>query len=759
MLLSLGERRLISPVTRPHHGLVALPLMLAMLCSLLVVSTPAAQQPGFPVSGSSPDGSPASLDLTADQVEFDRTTETFIATGAVVITQGHMRLTSDHARLHKLSGRLQANGRVHLRDPVTDIWAEELAINVNTESGVITRGKIHLRETNTWIRGRLLQRFSETHLRAKDGSFTNCDADDGQIPDWSFAFEDLDLEQGDSIYAKNVWLQVRNHSILPFPTLRYPMPDGRRTGFLVPSMGWDSKFGVKYRQGFFWALTPSQDLLLTPYILSKRGQGADIAYRYILNQHSRGDWQVNTLNDTDEDQVRALVTGAHVQQVTDTLGLQMKVNYASDREVYQDLSSSGAFRALPGQESNLTMTQLLPGGSAYLKAQYIQPLDVGGKSTFQRLPEVGHYFEQPALFGLPVSVGMESNFVHFFREEGFDVSRAYLMPRIATQGLHVGHVIGLRPQFKLLEAIYSHGRESTQTGVRHRGTYWVGVEANSSLSRRFSLGNNRVLRHTVQPSVVFEYVHQSKQSDLVQIDAIDTLRKKNLLTYSVSSRLLESGREGPSTTWLDVLFAQSYHLGDSPPPGASIFSDLYGRTTITLPPEWSRGLMSRTALTFDGFFDPSKSEFSQWNSDITVQVQKEAYMQLGHRYTRSGLIPQRGDIWNPFSFNDVLVQQNEINFLTAAGGFKTPFGWTLGTKVYQDFSTGQTAEWDVVGLYENACKCWSLGLYYIRLGASDTLPERDQFSFALTLRGVGATPGLGAQLIQTILGPLLTDEP
>ncbi|MEC4674024.1 MAG: LPS assembly protein LptD, partial [Nitrospirota bacterium] len=520
-----GEMPLIFTTTRYLHPFFLCLVTMALVCTV-AESTKAAPSSDLPLSGSAPDGSTASLDITAEQVEFDRTTETFVAVGSVVITQGKMRLTADRARLHKLSGRLKANGRVHLQDPVTDIWAEELAINVNTESGVITQGTILLHESNTWVRGRLLQRFSETHFRAKDGSFTNCDAADGQIPDWSFAFEDVDIEQGDSIYAKNVWLQIKNHSILPLPALRYPMPGGRKTGFLIPTVGIDNVLGVQYRQGFFWAFTPSQDLLVTPYIFSKRGQGGDVGYRYVLGQRSQGKWLVSTLNDTDKDRVRAQVTGAHVQQVTDTLALQMKVNFASDRSLLQDLSSSGVFRALPSQESNLTVTQLLPGGSVYLKAQYLQPLDTGGQTTFQRLPEVGLHVEQPFLFGLPISVGMDSNFVHFFRDEGFDVSRVDLMPSIAAQGLHVGHVIGLRPQVKLREVIYSHGRGATQTTGRDRGTFWLGFEASSSLSRRFSLGDGRLLRHTLKPSVMYEYVPQTRQADLVQVDAIDNLPGK-----------------------------------------------------------------------------------------------------------------------------------------------------------------------------------------------------------------------------------------
>jgi len=150
---------------------------------------------------------------------------------------------------------------------------------------------------------------------------------------------------------------------------------------------------------------------------------------------------------------------------------------------------------------------------------------------------------------------------------------------------------------------------------------------------------------------------------------------------------------------------------------------------------------------------------TQFNSDLTVQAHRQAYVQLGHRYTPSGLIPRRGDIWNPVSFNEVLAAQSDINFFTAGGAVRLPLGWTVGTKAYHDFVTGRTPEWDIVGLYQNSCKCWSLGLYYIRLSGGNDLPERNQFNFVLTLRGLGATTGLGTRILRNILAPLLQDEP
>jgi LPS-assembly protein len=714
-------------------------------------------QPTVPVAESAGANSRPPLDITAERVEFDRVTEVFLAVGSVVVTQGPLRLTADEATIHKLSGALQAKGGVHLNDQITEVWADEMEINVYTESGVITNGKILLQETNTWVRGRLLQRFSETHYRAKDGTFTNCDADDGQIPDWSFSFADVDLEQGDSIFAKNVWFQIRNQRILPLPMIKYPMPGARKTGFLLPTAGFDNILGFQYRQDFFWAISPSQDLLVTPQILTDRGFGGDLAYRYIINRRSKGNWLLSSLYDTDVDKGRAQITGAHVQRVNEDLAVQMNINYATDRSLLQDLTSSGVFRSLPSQESIINVTQRLPGGSAYLKAQYLQPLNSGGRGTFQRLPEIGHGYTSPAFANEMFVVDMNSNFVHFWREQGFHVSRLDFMPGISTQGLHFWNVVGLRPQMKLREVLYSHGRTSLQDDARERGTFWLGFEAISSLSRRFPLGQGHRLRHTIEPSLFYEFVPDTKQSDLSQIDAVDNLIKKNLVTYSVSTRLKDERSGQGSTTLLDLFFAQSYHLG-SAPGQASIFSDIWGRAIVGVPRNQLPPLLSNASVSFDAFYNPGDTEFSQFNTDILLQSSQAAYIQVGYRHTRAGTVSQRGDIWNPLSFNEVLAPQSEINFLTLGGAVRTPFGWTVGSKVYHDFAKGQTPEWDVVGLYQNPCRCWSLGLYYIRLGGADGLPERNQFNFVLTLRGIGATQGNGTALLQSILGPLLGGE-
>ncbi len=686
--------------------------------------------------------------IKADRIEYDQEREEYHAIGAVDVTRGTVRLLADDATLQKLTGRLDAVGHVHLRDGKADVWAEQLELNMNTEAGVLTTGKIFGKEQNSFVTGRRLQRFSETHYRVKDGSFTNCDAKDGQIPAWRFTFDDVDLDYEDSLSGRGVWFNVNDVPIIPLPTFQYPLGADRKSGLLIPTIGLDNKFGFKYRQGFFWAINASQDLTISPQILSDRGFGGDVNYRYVWSRQAKGQWLMNGLYDTEQSRERFQFRGAHTQQFTPDLSFRMNLNYSTDRQFLQDLSSSGVQRALPSQESNLTLLQRLDHGALYLWGQYLQPLNVGGDTTFQRLPEVGHRFFHPALLGGPVALTTDTTFVHFWREEGFNVSRFDFMPGLSLEGLHVGHVVGFRPQAKFREVAYSRGL--TESSRQFRETYWLGAEASSNLTKRYKMEDYGSVRHSIKPNVIYEFVPQSRQAKLVNIDAVDDLINKSLLTYSMNNRLSHQGQASASNTWVDLLLAQSYHVGD-PPPLASKFSDVWARGEFHQP-LGVPNFLSAFNVTVDTFFDHRQKELTQFNTDGLIQGHRAWYLSVGQRYSKAGSRARRGDIWNPISFNEVLSPAEKILFLTAGGGVRLPGGITVGSRWYHDFRTGKTAEWDVVALYQNPCRCFSVGLYYVKL------PDREQYDFLISLTGLWGSQGNGTQLMRDLLGPIMQGD-
>jgi len=751
-----------------------------------------------------PNGPP--LDITAARIEYLQESEIYEADGSVVVNQGTLRLTADHMTIHALPGLLIATGHVRLTDPKSDLVTERLELNVNTEAGVITHGRVHLKSTNTSVEGRLIQRFSEEHYRVKEGRFTNCDAQAGETPAWRFQFKDLDLHAGDNVAFTGGWLCVNDVPVVPLPSMTYPL-DKRRTGFLIPNVGFDNRFGMHLQESFFWAFSPSQDLTISPQYYSKLGYGSDFQYRYVLDKQSRGQWFVSALQQTelpgvsgvnqtgqDANQARALIIGTHTQQFTPDLLLRVKANMVTDANYLQQLSNSGAQRALPSTESSLLANQRLAFGNTYLLSQYLQPLGSGGVDTFQRLPEIGYSLPNLPLFNSPILLGTDTNFVNFYREQGFTQNRIDLLPGLSTDVLNFGHIVGFTPQVKVRETYYTRGVQDSES--QHRETFWAGLEAKSKVSRRFGTSEGNTLLHTVEPSVIYEYVPPTAQEQLTQIDQVDNLPKKNLMTYMLRNRLLEQDGKR-SFNWLDLTLAQSYQVGAvqtqardfTPgvlPPFGTVtqplqpattavegkkLSDLWMRVVIgNTTPQFSQAQLAGTAvgqggwvvpgqqpainqyLTIDAFFDPYRSSVSQFNTDFRVQQSNYWYLQVGQRFTHDGNRVQRGDVWNPISFSQVYAPTPEIQFLTAGGAFRTPWGWTIGAKAYYDVKNGRSPEYDIVGLYQNPCKCWSLGLFFIEF------PDRQQYNFMLNLTGIGWTQNFGTALIKNILSPLLIGE-
>ena len=759
---------------------------------------------GSAATTTSPDGLP--LDITAARIDYLQEQEVYEADGSVVVNQGTLRLTADHMTIQALPGVLIATGHVRLTDPKADLASERLELNVNTEAGVVTHGRMYLRSTNTSVEGRLLQRFSEDHYRVKEGRFTNCDAQKGETPAWRFEFKDLDLNAGDNVSFTGGWLCVNDVPVIPIPTLTYPLSK-RHTGFLVPTVGYDTRFGAHIKESFFWAINPSQDLTISPFYYSDLGYGSDLAYRYILDRKSRGQWFVSALQQTelpsvsgvsqtgqDAKEARALIRGTHTQQFTPDLLLRIQANLVTDRNLLQQLSNSGTQRALPSQESSLFTTQRLPYGNLYLLGRYLQPLQAGGPDTFQRLPEAGYSLPNLSLFRSPLLFGMDGNYVNFYREEGFYVNRVDVLPGLSTDVIDLGHIVGLTPQVKVREVYYTHGVQNSEN--QHRETFWAGLDATSKLSRRFGTSEGNTLLHTIEPSATYEYVPPTNQSQLTRIDQVDDLPRKNLLTYAIRSRLLEHDGNR-SLNWFDLSLVQSYQVGavqtearnftpGVTPPFGSVtqplqpamvavdgkkFSDLWMRAVIgNTTPQFTQAQLAGAAfgpgagavlgqqpainqyLTIDAFFDPYRPSVSQFNTDFRVQQSNYWYLQVGQRFTQDGNRPRRGDVWNPISFSEVYAPTAEIQFLTAGGAFRTPWGWTVGTKGYYDVKTGRSPEYDVVALYQNPCKCWSLGLFYLQF------PDRAQYNFMLSLTGIGWTDSYGTAIIKSILSPLLIGE-
>jgi len=84
------------------------------------------------------------------------------------------------------------------------------------------------------------------------------------------------------------------------PYFEYPDPTvTRRTGFLLPSVNWGTRYGIGVVTPYFWAINPSMDLTFTPMWTTKQGPLGDLEFRQALDSgtYSIQGWGIHELND------------------------------------------------------------------------------------------------------------------------------------------------------------------------------------------------------------------------------------------------------------------------------------------------------------------------------------------------------------------------------------------------------------------------------------------------------------------------------
>ena len=157
------------------------------------------------------------VDIEADELIFEKETQTYEAHGQVEIIRGDLSLKADHARLNMATKEMVAWGNVLLREGEDVIECQRLEVNLDTRLGRIHQARLFLKDQNFHITGQEVEKLGENHYRVRDGSLTTCDA---KRPPWKFSVKELEvkemaLEDGERPKGPFSTLKISRRSIFP----------------------------------------------------------------------------------------------------------------------------------------------------------------------------------------------------------------------------------------------------------------------------------------------------------------------------------------------------------------------------------------------------------------------------------------------------------------------------------------------------------------------------------------------------------------
>ncbi|HEY9238956.1 MAG TPA: LPS assembly protein LptD, partial [Burkholderiaceae bacterium] len=441
----------------------------------------------------------------------------------------------------------------------------------------------------------------------------------GRGPAWLLSTDKvhLDFATNEGIAEGGV-LRFYGVPILAAPRLSFPLTDDRKSGWLPPSMGLDSKSGFQFSMPYYWNIAPNRDATITPAISTRRGPSIETEFRY-LEPNYAGEVKADLMpHDRVTGRSRYSLAAAHESDFGSGLRLQLRTLRVSDDDYWKDfprdLSSSLTPRLLP---TDVQVSRPFDDWTTYARVQKWQVLQTGDPATrieapYEREPQIGTRYA--GLIGRGFEVGFETEFNRFTNP-----TNATLLPRATGNRVHALGSIAwpvvtpgwtLTPKLAFNAASYSVDRptgsvaSSPADGARVIPT--LSVDSAWVFERDTRIFGTAV-RQTLEPRLLYVNTPYRDQSRLPNFDAyakdfnfdsiftdsafsgVDRVSDAHQVTAGVTSRFIdpETGAER-----LRLGLAQRYLLRDQlvTPDGQPLtqrFSDLLLLGSTTVIPNWT----------------------------------------------------------------------------------------------------------------------------------------------------------------------------
>jgi len=530
------------------------------------------------------------VDIEADELTYDRETQTYEGHGQVEVSRGDLSLKADHARLNMATKDMEAWGNVLLREGEDVIECQRLEVNLDTRLGKIHQARLYLKDQNVHITGGEVDKLGENHYRVRDGSFTTCDA---KQPPWKFTVKEIEVQEmalGGWGIGKGVVFYFEDIPALYFPWGIFPVRQDRQSGFLMPSAGHSGQYGFKMSNGFFWAIAKNMDATLYLDYLGTRGFKEGVEYNYAFTRETKGQANFYYIDDQSLHKDRYAFFIEHEQKLPYDIYLKGNVNHVSDHQYFLDYKNEDLPETARMAEIDATSINLLRsvvfGGKDWDKFSLLVNNEVfddftqrNNEKTVQKLPQISFFAHPQSLFKTPLFYDVTSSYTNFWRERGIESHRGDFFPTISYPA-RLFNVLKFESDVGLRETFYRSTNDYTGTfeGWQSRET----LEANTQMSAEFyrvydaealskiaDLFKVSKWMHIIEPSISYQYSPPVNQSHIPVYDDVDRIPFTNQITYGFTQRLMGKPQSPQSeevssgaVEYAKLKIFQSYSLSD-----------------------------------------------------------------------------------------------------------------------------------------------------------------------------------------------------
>ncbi len=539
--------------------------------------------------------------------------------GKVVIRQGGNSLHADDLKYDNNRRIVQSDEQLLVQLKDLRVLGSKAWFDLQKEQGAMEEVSYRIPSRKARGEASLLEIRDSKHSHYENISYTTCPPGN---KGFLLSAERMDIDQEKQIGtfhgAKLAFLGV---PIFYAPTLTLPLSDQRKSGLLVPSLGYSSRNGLDLTLPYYFNLAPNYDATFMPRLLSKRGLLLGGEFRF-LTPNNKGELFGEILPDDRESDDYGARGAIHARShsnlnfLTQGLSADVDINWVSDDDYLDDMGRSLAVTSTRHLLSRAALNWRLPEWDAIAEIRDYNTLDktiAPEDRPYSLLPRLAvnwTHFQGAA--GLDYSVNVEMS--SFYRDDSVTGARFDLLPRVS---------LPLRRDWGFLEPALSGRYTSYELDDQlpgldnkpDRGTWSASLDGGLFFDRAMNWFGRSMI-HTLEPRIYYLYTPYVNQDDLPLFDTglldfsfnnlfrdnrfngPDRVGDANQLTLALTSRILSgaSGRELLNASIGQILYFDDRRITlDGQGPVQDSSSSLVAELSTGIFEHW----MLRAGLEYD----------------------------------------------------------------------------------------------------------------------------------------------------------------
>ena len=623
------------------------------------------------------------IDITAEHDGgYDVTTKTAVFTGNVVITRGDRQIKADRVEIdsHK---NIKGQGGVDYTDPVVHITGAGGDYSASNNAADFKSAQFELLQRPARGSAESMNLTPEGILDLKQVTFTTCPANDQS---WSLNAKSITLDTQTKIgEARDAKVEFKGIPIFYLPWADFPLGDERKSGFLFPTIGNNSRSGVELAVPYYWNIAPNMDFTAEPIEYSRRGIDLGGDYRY-LEPGTHGEFLWHYLPD---DGVfggsRSDVRFNDITDLSDRLRLGVATENVSDSQYFQDFSQGPEGASTAFVERRATLSYRDDHWRIDGEAQQYETIDstlAVGNRPYERTPSITASSDFGWGPGSIVRYGFDSELTRFDRDVTHlsncaIVTPGYPSPCVTGWRADITPTASLNlsgPGYFVRPAVaYSatqYELDNTQPGEAKSPSRNLPIASfDTGLQFERDLDSRKI---TLEPRMMYLYAPYRNQNDIPVFDTAlpdlvpvelfrtnryvgaDRISDADQLAYGLTSRLLD-GHDGRQ--FIAVTLGQIYYFEtprvllpyEAPLEGSR--SDTVAQLTINAFQDWNSNIGLQ--------WSPQESRFERADINIQYKPDVDKVVNLAYRF-------ERGTIHPASQCNILDADGGQNNALTAA---------------------------------------------------------------------------------------------